>query len=290
MNKDFQIGGRYKNYDDGYKKPKPLKFGSTGGGYSYITGFINEATRLTDEEKANLKEIQILLKKDPKALERYLSVLKTESERKEKMSKREELLSLLNQTEKKIIRELIKGTPNREIPQNTGIGSATTICVLSSIYKKTGQLINYGRINKMPLLLEYLFNDCGFIKGEEIDISEGEVVTKSEELLKSKSETPEDKKNNEAEIKDKTPVEICDGSPKSYCRELKIAAILCYAKSFIEEKCNNLYYDIGSMLVATPDCDFKNLPVFQDALNHKEAVHIIAKSINKLTEGMFKDV
>lgn len=256
--------------------------------YAHMLDFIYQSTLMTNYERNRWVDIEYLTKNNPEILKNYFMILKTESEVRLKMSKREELLSLLNQTEKKIIRELIKGTPNTEIPGSVGISLSTASCALSSIYKKTKGLIEYGKKSKLPLLKKFLFSSCGFRKGDEIDISEDKIVTKSEELMKSK--TTEDNKNNEANIENNTSVrigkEVCDLNDRC----LQIASVLNIAKRFLEGKCGDFYYSIGRILVDNPNSDLKNISVFKDAVIYKEAIEIINNSINKLTGEAFKNV
>ncbi len=150
-----------------------LKLIRSDNGYHYMCEFIEKATRMNAEEYANYKKILVLLKTNPSAIENYLKILKIEGEVKTKMSenltktkKKEILLGKLNQTEKKIIIELVNGTLTKDIPDKVGIAKASFATAVSTIYKKTKSIINYGKRIKMTALMNYLTNECGLKPGD----------------------------------------------------------------------------------------------------------------------------
>lgn len=150
-------------------------YSSSGWGYSYILSWISDATRMNREEFDNWRKIKQLQRKDPDLINRYLNVLKSEQKVRNimteaKNNRKEELLKLLNDTEKRIIGEIIKGTDFNEIYQKVGISSTTFPCCMSDIYRKTRNLIQYGKKLKKTVLMEYLFNQCGFKRGDVIDV------------------------------------------------------------------------------------------------------------------------
>lgn len=153
--------------------PSELKMIHSDNGYHYICEFIEKATRMNTEEFANYKKILTLLKTNPRAVEDYLMILKTEGEVKQKMSenltktrKKEVLLSKLNHTEQKIIIELVNGTQTKDIPEKVGIAKTSLAATISTIYKKTKNIINYGKRIKMTALISYLTDECGLKPGD----------------------------------------------------------------------------------------------------------------------------
>lgn len=156
-----------------------LKLIRSDNGYHYMCEFIEKATRMNAEEYANYEKILVLLKTNPNAIENYLKILKTEGEVKTKMSenftktiKKEILLSKLNQTEQKIIIELVNGTQTKDIPGRVGIAKTSFTTVVSTIYKKTKSIINYGKRIKMTALMSYLTDECGLKSGDLNPLSE----------------------------------------------------------------------------------------------------------------------
>lgn len=182
---------------------------SSGWGYNYILSWISDVTRMNKQEFENWREIQTLQKKDPNFIKRYLNVLKSEEKvsiknltkiikegkKMQNIDKKEELLNLLNDTEKKIIAEIVKGTDFDKIYQEVGISAKTFPCCMSDIYRKTRNLIQYGKKLKKTVLMEYLFNQCGFKRGDVIDVPKnnpksqfvrplgGNVVSQTEKTL-----------------------------------------------------------------------------------------------------------
>lgn len=147
---------------------------ASGWGYDYILSWISDATRMNKQEFENWREIKGLQRLDPNFINRYLGILKSE-EKVQKMemqniNKKRELLNLLNDTEKKIIAEIVKGTDFDKIYQEVGISAKTFPCCMSDIYRKTRNLICYGKKLKKTVLIEYLFNQCGFKRGDVIDV------------------------------------------------------------------------------------------------------------------------
>lgn len=154
----------------------------SGWGYSYILSWISNATRMNRQEYENWREIQTLQKKDPNFIKRYLMILKSEEKvsiknltkiieegkKMENIDKKEELLKLLNDTEKKIIAEIVKGTDFNKVHQKVGISSTTFPCCMSDIYRKTKHIIQYGKKLKKTVLMEYLFGSCGFNRGDDV--------------------------------------------------------------------------------------------------------------------------
>ena len=139
-------------------------------GYDYILSWISDATRMNRDEYENWRKVQTLQKKDPNFIKRYLMILKSEEKVKDIMAKqqnckKEEFLGLLNETEKKIISEIVKGTDFNKIYQKVGISSTTFPCCMSDIYRKTKHIIPYGKKLKKTVLMEYLFKECEFADG-----------------------------------------------------------------------------------------------------------------------------
>ena len=164
-------------------------YSRSGWGYSYILSWISDATRMTPEEFANWQCIKANLKKDSQYINRYLKIL--ENKEKERFlvetintkstecglddehkikcnsakEKQAELLRLFNTTQKKIIAEIVKGTPSNKIAENCGLTEASLSVSMTDIYKKTKHLIPYGNRIKKTALYSYLFNECGFADG-----------------------------------------------------------------------------------------------------------------------------
>lgn len=164
------IAGINKNYIGGYRASHYILCGNDG--YGYIVKFISDATRMNESELCNFKYIRSLQKNNPDLIKKYLQELK-KYEVKTKMnqeenSKKTELLNLLNDTEKRIIAEIVKGTDFSEIPQKINISKTTFPNSMSDIYRKTKHIISYGNKIKKSALMGYLFGKCGFIRGEII--------------------------------------------------------------------------------------------------------------------------
>ena len=164
-------------------------YSPSGWGYSYILSWISDATRMTPEEFANWQCIKANFKKDSQYINRYLKIL--ENKEKERFfvetintkstecgldeehkikcnsvkEKQAELLKLFNTTQKKIIAEIVKGTPSNKIAENCGLTEASLSVSMTDIYKKTKHLIPYGNRIKKTALYSYLFNECGFADG-----------------------------------------------------------------------------------------------------------------------------
>lgn len=164
-------------------------YSPSGWGYSYILSWISDATRMTPEEFANWQCIKANFKKDSQYINRYLKIL--ENKEKERFlvetintkstecglddehkikcnsakEKQAELLRLFNTTQKKIIAEIVKGTPSNKIAENCGLTEASLSVSMTDIYKKTKHLIPYGNRIKKTALYSYLFNECGFADG-----------------------------------------------------------------------------------------------------------------------------
>lgn len=173
--------------------PSELKLIPPDNAYQYMLDFIDKATRMNKEEFTSYKKILSLLKTNPNATENYLKILKTEGEVKTKMSenltktkKKEILLGKLNQTEKKIIIELVNGTLTKDIPDKVGIAKTSFAAAVSTIYKKTKSIINYGKRIKMTALMSYLTNECG-LKPGDLDILTESIESNSASKVISKA-------------------------------------------------------------------------------------------------------
>lgn len=145
----------------------------SGWGYDYILSWISDVTRMNREEYENWQEIKRLQKKDPDFIKKYLMKLQSEEKVRDIMAKqqnckKEEFLGLLNETEKKIIAEIVKGTDFNKVHQKVGISSTTFPCCMSDIYRKTKHIIPYGKKLKKTVLMEYLFGSCGFNRGDDV--------------------------------------------------------------------------------------------------------------------------
>lgn len=139
------------------------KSSSSDWDYNYILSWISDATRMNKQEFENWREIKELQRLDPNFINRYLGILKSE-EKVQKMemqniNKKRELLNLLNDTEKKIIAEIVKGTDFDKIYQEVGISAKTFPHYMSGIYKKTRDIIPYDKRIKRTALMEYLSQD-----------------------------------------------------------------------------------------------------------------------------------
>lgn len=139
------------------------KSSSNDWDYNCILSWISDATRMNKEEFDNWREIKGLQRLNPNFINRYLGILKSE-EKVQKMemqniNKKRELLNLLNDTEKKIIAEIVKGTDFDKIYQEVGISAKTFPHCMSGIYKKTRDIIPYDKRIKRTALMEYLSQD-----------------------------------------------------------------------------------------------------------------------------------
>lgn len=164
------IAGINKNYIGGYRASHYILCGNDG--YGYIVKFISDATRMNESELCNFKYIRSLQKNNPDLIKKYLQELKKHEVKtkmnQEENSKKTELLNILNDTEKRIIAEIVKGSDFSEIPQKINISKTTFPNSMSDIYRKTKHIISYGNKMKKTALMGYLFGKCGFIRGEII--------------------------------------------------------------------------------------------------------------------------
>ena len=139
------------------------KSSSSDWDYSYILSWISNATRMNKQEFDNWREIKGLQRLDPNFINRYLGILKSEKKvqkmEMQNINKKRELLKLLNDTEKRIIAEIVKGTDFDKIYQKVGISAKAFPNRMSDIYRKTKDIIPYDKRIKRTALMEYLSQD-----------------------------------------------------------------------------------------------------------------------------------
>lgn len=134
--------------------------------YDYLFDFIWQATLLTDKERENWEQIEALIKS--RKIKNCMDVMKTQVKVKSIMDNKTEFLKLLTPGEKRVVQEFINQTPSKDIPLKLDISDKSYSVYLSSIYKKTQNLVCYGKRIKMPALYKYLFDTLKFQKGEVI--------------------------------------------------------------------------------------------------------------------------
>ena len=136
-----------------------------------LTKIIEEGRRGGKASDENVRSLMKIVKEGKRAsgdnIKNSMEAGK-EGKKMQNIDKKEELLKLLNDTEKKIIAEIVKGTDFNKIYQKVGISSKTFPCCMSGIYRKTKNIIPYGKKLKKTVLMEYLFNECRFGRGEVI--------------------------------------------------------------------------------------------------------------------------
>lgn len=281
MNGKF-IGGVVKNYQGGM-----TLFSYERASYDsikYINDFIFKSTLMTETELANYEEIKRLLRINPNIIEKHLLTLRAQEKVRLKMNKREELMKLLTPMQRQIIAEIAAGTPFKEIHKRLSIANYKLSANLSQIYKNTADLITYhGQKTKFTDLCAYLFNECGFAKGQTIDNSQDKIVAKSNDLIKEKSSF-KNKKIDSDKFENEHVIENLESD-----RRYAIANILLDVKYFLEEKAEFHYKQIGRFAVCCPEAKVQNCINYNDAVNYTEAINIIVRAANQLVSEGYKN-
>ena len=273
-------------------------YSPSGWGYSYILSWISDATRMTREEFANWQCIKANLKKDSQYINRYLKILKTkerfimkttntkstgcglDEEHKIKCNsakeKQAELLRLFNPTQKKIIAEIVKGTPSNKIAEKCGLTEASLSVSMTEIYKKTKHLIPYGNRIKKTALYSYLFNECGFELGEIIIFSDNDIEGKSnivaEDIHRDTCQTPSSAHDMAAK----------NSEPPKDCQTDKIIGCLKTAREFIDKKYKKYCSEIGDALVQNQNIDIFNFQSYTLAKDYDTACWVLSCAIKEL--------
>lgn len=269
----------------------------SGWGYNYILSWISDATRMNRQEYENWREIQTLQKKDPNFIKRYLMILKSEEKvsiknltkiieegkKMQNIDKKEELLKLLNDTEKKIITEILKGTDFNKIFQKVGISSKTFPCCMSDIYRKTKNIIPYGKKLKKTVLMEYLFNECRSGRGE---------VIISESTLSSAKPV---RRDTAAETEKCLNKPVCEESEKVSEQNAKVLEnmlvdigthrildSLKVSRDFLQGKYKKLCENLGDLLVQGSAAEAKESPDYMLAHDYNDAIWGLTRAIVEL--------
>ncbi len=307
---DLRTDGATAEDDDNYS--------SSGWGYSYILSWINDATRMNRQEYENWREIQTLQKKDPNFIKRYLMILKSEEKvsiknltkfieegrrggkasgeniknstetgkegkKMENIDKKEELLKLLNDTEKKIIAEIVKGTDFNKIYQKVGISSKTFPCCMSDIYRKTKNIIPYGKKLKKTVLMEYLFNEC--------KSGRGEVIIPESTLSSAKPV----RRDTAAETEKCLNKPVCEESEKVSEQNAKVLENMLVdigthrildglkvSRDFLQGKYKKLCETLGDLLVQGLADKAKESPDYMLARDYDDAIFVLKSAIKEL--------
>lgn len=279
------IAGINKNYIGGYRASHHILCGNDG--YGYIVKFISDATRMNESELCNFKYIRSLQKNNPDLIKKYLQELKKHEVKtkmnQEENSKKTELLNLLNDTEKRIIAEIVKGTDFSEIPQKINISKTTFPCSMSDICRKTKHIISYGNKIKKSALLGYLFGQCGFIRGEviipESTLSSAKPVrpdtaAKTEKCLNNPvCEEAENVSEQNAKVLENMLVDI--GTHR-------ILDSLKVSRDFLQGKYKKLCENLGDLLVQGSAAEAKESPDYMLAHDYNDAIWGLTRAIVEL--------
>lgn len=206
-----------------------------------------------------------------------------EGKKMQNINKKEELLKLLNYTEKKIIAEIVKGTDFNKIYQKVGISSKTFPCCMSGIYRKTKNIIPYGKKLKKTVLMEYLFNECRFGRGEviipESTLSSAkpvrrDTVAETEKCL-NKPACGEAEKVSEQNAKVLENMLVDIGTHR-------ILDSLKVSREFLQGKYKKLCENLGDLLVQGSADKAKESPDYMLARDYDDAIFVLKSAIKEL--------
>ena len=206
-----------------------------------------------------------------------------EGKKMENIDKKEELLKLLNDTEKKIIAEIVKGTDFNKIYQKVGISSKTFPCCMSDIYRKTKNIIPYGKKLKKTVLMEYLFNECKFGRGE---------VIIPESTLSSAKHV---RRDTAAETEKCLNKPVCEESEKVSEQNEKVLENMLVdigthrildglkvSRDFLQGKYKKLCETLGDLLVQGLADKAKESPDYMLARDYDDAIFVLKSAIKEL--------
>lgn len=268
-------------YDDNYPR--------SDWGYDYILSWISDATRMNRDEYENWRKIQTLQKKDPNFIKRYLMILKSEEKVKDIMAKqqnckKEEFLGLLNETEKKIISEIVKGTDFNKIYQKVGISSKTFPCCMSDIYRKTKHIIPYGKKLKKTVLMEYLFGSCGFNRGDDVLSTDNSLpschpnfrpadISSEVSAVSPDAEIYEDVQHNNEKVSEPELVQPGKG---------RIIESLEVARDFLHGKYRGFCEKLGDLLIQSTPQNALESTDYSQAKDYDNAIWVLVCALTEL--------
>lgn len=225
--------------------------------------------------------------------------------------KQAELLRLFNTTQKKIIAEIVKGTPSNKIAEKCGLTEASLSVSMTDIYKKTKHLIPYGNRIKKTALYSYLFNECGFADGRSETSPDSTLPNKRlsivcERKIEHTTVKPqiqdsgfelgqindiEGKSNRVAEDIHRDTCQIPSSAhdmaaknsePPKDCQTDKIIGCLKTAREFIDKKYKKYCSEIGDALVQNQNIDIFNFQSYTLAKDYDTACWVLSCAIKEL--------
>lgn len=238
------------------------KSSSSDWDYSYILSWISNATRMNKQEFDNWREIKGLQRLNPNFINRYLGILKSEKKvqkmEMQNINKKRELLKLLNDTEKRIIAEIVKGTDFDKIYQKVGISSKTFPNCMSGIYKKTRDIIPYENRIKRTALKEYFSQESASEQKMQEAHGGGEPAEQSVKAVENK------------------PVDFgIDG----------VLECLKVSRAFLEGKYKKSCEELGDLLVQSSTKAALDSQCYIQAKNYDDAIFVLRSAIKEL-EGV----
>lgn len=206
-----------------------------------------------------------------------------EGKKMQNIDKKEELLKLLNDTEKKIIAEIVKGTDFNKIYQKVGISSKTFPCCMSDIYRKTKNIIPYGKKLKKTVLMEYLFNECRLGRGEVI-IPESTLSSAKHVRRDTAAETEKCLNKpvcGEAEKVSEQNAKVLENMLVDIGTH-RILDSLKVSRDFLHGKYKKLCETLGDLLVQGLADKAKESPDYMLARDYDDAIFVLKSAIKEL--------
>ena len=241
-------------------KPYELEKVSDINIYDWVLDFIWQSTLLTDDEKANLNQIEALIKSGK--IKNYMEVIKTQLKVKIIMEEKSKFLKLLTPGEKRVVQELVNETPVKDIPAKIGISDKSYSVYMTGIYRKTKDIVSYNGGRKMLDLLDYLFGTLMFRKGDVI----------IEQTLSGRHKT--------AKAVAKNIKKSADSDNDS---AMGLISIFTRTREYLKRKCDELALAIGQELLTEGKKGIDSSETYIWATRYNTALKVIDLELKQMT-------